>query len=771
MAIKAIDKWSVQRITSGQVIVDLATTVKELLENALDAGATSVEIRFKDYGLESVEVIDNGVGIAKQDFNSMGRKHHTSKLSLFEDLNEVLTYGFRGEALSSICAVADVEITTATASDAPLATRLSLARDGSISGQTIVSSKKGTTVCVSHLFDQLPVRRRDLEKNRDREFSKALRYLQEYAVIAVKTRMLVTNTTSGKNPKRSNLLSTLGSNSMRLNIVNVFGAESIQRLIPVEIDFTVTPSFSNPVLASALKGVVDQKETNVHLSGFISEPVFGMGRNGPDRQLMYINSRPCELSRVSRVINEAYKQFNTVQSPMFMANFILDPSSYDVNVCPVKRKILLHHEDSFLETLRQTLVKFFDDSGHSIPRNDNRSINRVFSEDAEPMRKQRQSLLQDSSELYKAVSDPSFEPRKRKREMQKNYSLHRFMSNSFKEMHRIAIDQDEFEMELDETEEQEEVEEEVEEESEEAAEQDLDNQVSYHEEHDESMNVDIPGAEAVESEEMDSPDISEPPESKDNSENERHVFESQDAIRSGAVNTTEKILEQSYRVVEARSPEQGQSIGDDPGFEESENRENDSLDSVQSVDNIPTREIGERDKDWVRASSAQVTKHSFVHHECDHEQELFVSSQSEPLHDMEILPRAQLEARRSKHSTLNRVLRSMVSVDDILYGYRKLKKVKSSRSHAPQQLMGISNSDVSEEPEVAENILNLTIKKNDFENMRVIGQFNLGFILVIKKRSNHVNDIFIVDQHASDEKANFEALQEEAVLDSQPLVV
>ena len=97
--IKAIEGRSVHQIQSGQVIVDLNSVVKELVENSLDAGATSIDIRFKNQGLDSIEVSDNGKGISPDDYETIALKHYTSKLSSYEDLTSLQTFGFRGEAL------------------------------------------------------------------------------------------------------------------------------------------------------------------------------------------------------------------------------------------------------------------------------------------------------------------------------------------------------------------------------------------------------------------------------------------------------------------------------------------------------------------------------------------------------------------------------------------------------------------------------------------------------------------------------------------------
>ena len=104
-SIKAIDKRSVHQICSGQVILSLATAVKELVENSIDAGATNVEIKLREFGIDFIEVHDNGSGIEEKDFEAIAKKHCTSKLADFSDLTMIETFGFRGEALSSLCAL------------------------------------------------------------------------------------------------------------------------------------------------------------------------------------------------------------------------------------------------------------------------------------------------------------------------------------------------------------------------------------------------------------------------------------------------------------------------------------------------------------------------------------------------------------------------------------------------------------------------------------------------------------------------------------------
>ncbi|UZP34586.1 hypothetical protein NXS19_002402 [Fusarium pseudograminearum] len=188
--IKQIDGRTVHQIQSGQVIVDLCSVVKELVENSVDSGATSIDVRFKNQGLDLIEVADNGSGIAPDNYPSVALKHHTSKLSSYSDIATLETFGFRGEALASLCALSTVSITTCQQGEAPKGSKLSFEPSGKLSGTAIVAASKGTTVSVERLFHNLPVRRRELERNIKREWNKVIALLGQYACIQTKNEVL-----------------------------------------------------------------------------------------------------------------------------------------------------------------------------------------------------------------------------------------------------------------------------------------------------------------------------------------------------------------------------------------------------------------------------------------------------------------------------------------------------------------------------------------------------------------------------------------------------
>ncbi|KAI0300705.1 hypothetical protein B0F90DRAFT_1722574 [Multifurca ochricompacta] len=359
--INPIDSHSVHRITSGQVVIDLQTAAKELLENSLDAGATNIEVRFKDYGLKSIEVIDNGSGIAPKDYESVALKHHTSKLTSFSDLTSVLTFGFRGEALSSLCALSEsVSVTTATVAQAPMGTVLIFDSSGrltSCSGK--VARQRGTTVTINGLFVPLPVRRKELERHAKREFSKALHLLTAYALVPCTREnsgviLTVSNTPDGG--KKTTQLRTDGATSIRASIGALWSPKQLENLVDLNLSFRVVPD--KAVLRRREEGTVESHQ--IRVEGLVSKFAPGAGRAGTDRQFFFINGRPCAPVKVQKAINEIYRTFNASQSPFIIADFILPTDSCDINVSPDKRTILLHSENNLIEALKVALTESFD---------------------------------------------------------------------------------------------------------------------------------------------------------------------------------------------------------------------------------------------------------------------------------------------------------------------------------------------------------------------------------------------------------------------------
>lgn len=342
--IAPLARADVHRISGAQVVLDLRAVVKELVENALDAGATSIEVRFKEHGRDLIEVADNGSGIARADYATLALPHHTSKLAAFEQLCEVSTFGFRGEALAALCSLADVSVHTATAEEAPMGTVLEYAHDGTLREERKAARTRGTTVTVTQLFAHLPVRRRELEKNIKREYAKAHAILQAYALISRGVRWNSTLTSSGGRRQTQLVVQSGNAESyLRTNVTALFGAKAAAALMPLSLDVQLPKP--DPFSDALTVGV----------RGLVSKPSSGSGRSSGDRQFFYLNGRPWENAKLARVFNEVYHGYNMAQVPCVVVDVQVRTDAYDVNVSPDKRTLFMHQEAAMLEALRAAL--------------------------------------------------------------------------------------------------------------------------------------------------------------------------------------------------------------------------------------------------------------------------------------------------------------------------------------------------------------------------------------------------------------------------------
>lgn len=225
--LQAIPKSDVNRIQSAQVITSLADASKELVENAIDAGARKISIRFVNNGLDSLEVTDDGSGIEEDNLEALVAKHATSKLSAFEDLDRLTSLGFRGEALSSLCSLGRLTVTTCTPSTYPMGFSTEYDHEGTMTKKTRISANVGTTMRVENLFSTLPVRRKDFEKMAKRDFLKTTRLLQAYAAIHVKVRMDGVHIVGKSRSQIFGSHGTSGSDDLRRNIIDVSPSQHI----------------------------------------------------------------------------------------------------------------------------------------------------------------------------------------------------------------------------------------------------------------------------------------------------------------------------------------------------------------------------------------------------------------------------------------------------------------------------------------------------------------------------------------------------------------
>lgn len=329
-----ISSSDVHRITSGQVIIDLQSIVKELIENSIDAGSDLIEINFKEHGLESVEVNDNGTGINGDDYETLCLKHHTSKIQTFEDLDAIKTLGFRGEALSSICAVSNVIIETSTSDILPKTDELIYDSFGKLKTKKELLNKRNTSgsrVIVTELFKNLPVRQKNFVKNIKKEFNKMLHFLYNYILINPQIKFIVNNNV---NNQKKNLITTQKSGSILNNFIIIYGTKSTDSLKPISLEINL----------------------DFKITGFISNLSIGKGRMTKDKQHIFLNSRPIVHKSLMKLINETYHQFNNLQFPNFILNIIVE-NEVDINLTPDKTLVNFNQD---LEVIRDELIKYWE---------------------------------------------------------------------------------------------------------------------------------------------------------------------------------------------------------------------------------------------------------------------------------------------------------------------------------------------------------------------------------------------------------------------------
>ena len=298
-----------QRICSDQVIVDLPSALKELVENALDAGATKLDVRLREHGVELLEVADNGQGIPPSALESVALRHTTSKLRDFSDLQRLRSFGFRGEALNSLAALSSLGLASRTAADVT-GSALTFNSDGGVETRQPVARDVGTCVSVTSLFEPFPVRRRELRRGAANEFRRLVSSLQAYSLICHGVRFHCTHTLA-KGGKSTVLQTPGGAGGMRAAIAAIFGARLLQQLTPISggdggDGGDGGGGSASDAAVSGGDGGSSGTGSTVRLEGFISRPRAGDGRRTGDRQYVFVNGRPVDFPRLCRLLCGAW---------------------------------------------------------------------------------------------------------------------------------------------------------------------------------------------------------------------------------------------------------------------------------------------------------------------------------------------------------------------------------------------------------------------------------------------------------------------------------
>lgn len=320
-------------IAAGEVIERPASVIKELIENSVDAGATSVEVIVKDGGKTLLQVVDNGKGMSMNDARMAFERHATSKISKADDLFALHTMGFRGEALASIAAVANVDMRTMRPGDS-VGTRLEVSHSR-VDSQSPEACVPGTNIMVKNIFSYLPARRRFLKAD-STELGKIVDEFERLA--------LVNPGVEFKFVSNGNPLHILRKATLRDRITELFGSGIGHKLIPIETESTI-----------------------VKISGFLGHP--SMAKKRGNHQFLFVNGRFMRHKSFHKVILDAYEKLISFDcQPSYFINFEVEPSKLDVNIHPQKYEVKFEQESEVRTVLSAALKKSLG-AGNSIDFN------------------------------------------------------------------------------------------------------------------------------------------------------------------------------------------------------------------------------------------------------------------------------------------------------------------------------------------------------------------------------------------------------------------
>ncbi|WP_336070180.1 DNA mismatch repair endonuclease MutL [Mesoflavibacter sp. CH_XMU1404-2] len=308
------------QIAAGEVVQRPASVVKELLENAIDAEATTIKLIVKDAGKTLIQVIDNGKGMSATDARLSFERHATSKIRNAEDLFQLNTKGFRGEALASIAAIAHVELKTKQEDD-ELGTCIEI--EGSeVKSQDVVVTPKGTSLAVKNLFFNIPARRNFLKSN-----AVELRHvIDEFHRVAL-AHPSITFSMFHNGSETFNL----PESNYRQRIVNIFGTKTNEKLVPVEEATEV-----------------------LTISGFVGKPEFA--KKSRNEQFFFVNNRFIKSAYLNHAINSAFEGLlKDGAQPSYFLNLTVNPQTIDINIHPTKTEIKFDDEHTLYAILRSAV--------------------------------------------------------------------------------------------------------------------------------------------------------------------------------------------------------------------------------------------------------------------------------------------------------------------------------------------------------------------------------------------------------------------------------
>ncbi len=321
--IQVLDTVTIDKIAAGEVIERPASVVKELVENAIDAGATAITVEIEEGGITYMRITDNGSGIATEDIRNAFLRHSTSKIRQVEDLIHIHSLGFRGEALSSISAVSQVELITKT-KDSNFGMRYVIHGGKEVSFEE-TGAKDGTTFIIRQLFYNTPARRKFL-KTPMTEASHVGDFITRLALSQPGISFRFVNNGQTK-------LQTSGNNKLKDVIYQVYGREITANLLPA-----------------------DFKKEGLSIKGYIGKPIISRGNRNYENY--FINGRYIRNNTIARAIEDGYKDYSMQHKyPFCVLRMEVDGEDVDVNVHPAKMEMRFHHQQDIYNSIYQMIYE------------------------------------------------------------------------------------------------------------------------------------------------------------------------------------------------------------------------------------------------------------------------------------------------------------------------------------------------------------------------------------------------------------------------------
>lgn len=343
MPIKVLPAEVAAKIAAGEVVERPVSVVKELVENAIDAGATEIKVEIRQGGIRLLRVIDNGCGIPGDEVELAFARHSTSKLEDVSDLEQVYTLGFRGEALASIAAVAQVTLVSRTAQES-VGTQVKL-ENGAIVGREGKGCPQGTIATVENLFYNTPARRKFLRRGAT-EASHISQLVSRYAMAYPGLRFSLL--TDGRLAFQST-----GSGQLYDVLVKVYGLEAAQQMLPVEGDEGGSVTDLRPMAGGG--------KTDIRVHGYVSSP--SLHRSNRQYLTFFVNRRWVQDRSLSYAASEAYHTLlPTGRYPIVVLNVDLDPAEVDVNVHPTKREVRFRRGNEVFAAVQKAVRRVLTES-------------------------------------------------------------------------------------------------------------------------------------------------------------------------------------------------------------------------------------------------------------------------------------------------------------------------------------------------------------------------------------------------------------------------